>query len=100
LEKEGKIDEDAQINFIPQTFYLPSEYYLFVEEFKRLASSDNKILWIMKPISKCQGKGIFIISKLNQIALWKSKTSASANKDIKEKPLDKDKEKDKEKETI
>jgi hypothetical protein len=63
------MEEAAQASFIPQTFYLPSEYYLFVEEFNRLASSDNKILWIMKSISKCQGKGIFTISKLNQIAL-------------------------------
>ena len=28
----------------------------------------------MKPVSKCQGKGIFIINKLSQIANWKTKT--------------------------
>jgi len=27
----------------------------------------------MKPISRCQGKGIFLISKLNQIAMWRTK---------------------------
>lgn len=34
----------------------------------------------MKPTSKCQGKGIFLVSKLNQIANWKNKSTVEANK--------------------
>lgn len=80
------MEEAALVNFIPHTFFLPSEYYLYVEEFKKLASTDNKLLWIMKPISRCQGKGIFLISKLNQIALWRTKPGDRNKQPEKEKP--------------
>lgn len=36
---------------------------------------EQKPLWIMKPTSKCQGKGIFIISKINEIAKWKNRVT-------------------------
>ncbi len=39
------------------------DYALFVEEFRRCPSST----WIMKPSSKSQGKGIFLINKLSQV---------------------------------
>ena len=35
LEKEGKLEEAASYNFFPLTFYLPSEYPIFYEEFKK-----------------------------------------------------------------
>jgi tubulin polyglutamylase TTLL1 len=41
---------------------------LFVEEFRRNPNS----MWIMKPTSRSQGKGIFIINKLAQIKKWSS----------------------------
>ena len=68
LEKEGKLEESAGINFFPTTYDLPKEYSLFVEEFKKNPGS----VWIMKPIAKCQGKGIFLFNKLIQIAQWKN----------------------------
>ncbi len=68
LEKEGKLEEAASINFFPTTYDLPKEYSLFVEEFKKTPGS----VWIMKPIGKCQGKGIFLFNKLVQIAQWKN----------------------------
>ncbi len=40
---------------------------LFVEAFKREPGS----IWIMKPIGKAQGKGIFLFSKLSDIKDWK-----------------------------
>jgi tubulin polyglutamylase TTLL9 len=40
---------------------------MFVEAFKREPGS----LWIMKPIGKAQGKGIFLFSKLSDIKDWK-----------------------------
>jgi tubulin polyglutamylase TTLL9 len=27
-------------------------------------------VWIMKPIGKSQGKGIFLINRLNQLTAW------------------------------
>jgi len=34
-----------------------------VEEFKRVPNTN----WIMKPVGRCQGKGIFIVNKLKQV---------------------------------
>ena len=59
LEKE-KPDEALSFNFFPTTYTLPGDYSLFVEEFKRSAGN----VWIMKPIGKSQGKGIFLFNKL------------------------------------
>lgn len=42
------------------------EFAIFEEEFKRTGGA-----WIMKPIGRSQGKGIFIISKLKEISAWK-----------------------------
>ena len=38
------------------------DYNLFVEEFKKAP-----VPWIMKPIAKAQGRGIFLINKLSQV---------------------------------
>ncbi|CAK73860.1 unnamed protein product (macronuclear) [Paramecium tetraurelia] len=70
LEKEGKIDEANAYNFFPLTYHLPSEYPIFNEEFKK--QGDNKTAWIMKPIGKSQGRGIFLFNKIQQISQWKN----------------------------
>ncbi|KAG7384047.1 hypothetical protein PHYPSEUDO_003017 [Phytophthora pseudosyringae] len=54
-------------DFFPVTYILPGEYAIFVEEFKR-----NQGVWIMKPIGKAQGKGIFLFTKLSQISDWRT----------------------------
>lgn len=46
---------------------VPQEYGLFYEEFKRNPTHT----WIMKPVGRAQGKGIFLFTKLNQISDWK-----------------------------
>lgn len=46
LEREAGRVEAAKCDFFPRTFELPSEYHLFVEEFKRSPGST----WIMKPV--------------------------------------------------
>jgi tubulin polyglutamylase TTLL1 len=60
------LDEPPDLEFLPVTYLLPADYSLFVEEFRRSPST----MWIMKPTSKAQGKGIFIINKLTQIKKW------------------------------
>ena len=55
-------------DFVPVTYLLPADYTLFVEEFRR----NPNAMWIMKPTSRSQGKGIFIINKLAQIKKWSS----------------------------
>ncbi|CAG9461997.1 unnamed protein product [Pedinophyceae sp. YPF-701] len=58
--------------FLPKSYVLPLEYNLFVEEFKRRQGGDpERNVWIMKPIGRAQGKGIFLITKLSQISDWK-----------------------------
>ena len=55
LEKEGKSEDAQSLSFYPQTYSLPSDYAVFVEEFKRTNGQENhkhNQLWIMKPIGK------------------------------------------------
>ena len=66
LEKESKL-EAAKCDFFPTTYELPSEYHIFVEEFKKHPGT----IWIMKPAGKAQGKGIFLFRKLKDITDWK-----------------------------
>eukprot|EP00066_Takifugu_rubripes_P025670 XP_011614936.1 PREDICTED: probable tubulin polyglutamylase TTLL9 [Takifugu rubripes] len=67
LEKEFSRVEASKCDFFPCTFVLPSEYHLFLEEFKRTLGST----WIMKPAGKSQGKGIFLFRKLKDIMEFK-----------------------------
>uniref|UniRef100_A0A3Q3KPF8 Tubulin--tyrosine ligase-like protein 9 n=1 Tax=Monopterus albus TaxID=43700 RepID=A0A3Q3KPF8_MONAL len=67
LERDIGRMEASRWDFFPCTFALPSEYHLFVEEFKRSPGST----WIMKPVTKSQGKGIFLFRKLKDIIDWK-----------------------------
>lgn len=78
LEREqGKL-EAAKCDFFPKTFELPVEYHLFVEQFKR----NPGITWIMKPVARSQGKGIFLFRKLKDIMEWrKDGTRADDSKD-------------------
>jgi|LauGreSBDMM110SN_4_FD.fasta_scaffold44582_1 tubulin polyglutamylase TTLL1 len=68
--KEDKNGASLQLDFVPITYLLPADYTLFVEEFRR----NPNAMWIMKPTSKSQGKGIFIINKLAQIKKWSSQS--------------------------
>jgi len=49
------------MDIIPQTYTFPGDYSIFVEEFRRYPNST----WIMKPASGAQGKGIFLVNKLD-----------------------------------
>eukprot|EP00240_Pyramimonas_obovata_P004703 CAMPEP_0118960834 /NCGR_PEP_ID=MMETSP1169-20130426/63839_1 /TAXON_ID=36882 /ORGANISM="Pyramimonas obovata, Strain CCMP722" /LENGTH=414 /DNA_ID=CAMNT_0006908987 /DNA_START=38 /DNA_END=1282 /DNA_ORIENTATION=- len=67
LEKEARYMQAASYDFFPQTFSLPSEYSMFVDEFKKSGG-----VWIMKPSGRAQGKGIFLVSKLSQMNDWRT----------------------------
>lgn len=54
------------IDIIPSTFILPGDFSLFVEEYRRSPA----LTWIMKPSSRSQGKGIFLVNKLAQVKRW------------------------------
>jgi len=68
LQREDRHEEAAKYDFFPNTYVLPVDYGLFVEEFKHHQAG---AIWIMKPIGKAQGKGIFLFNKLSQINDWK-----------------------------
>ncbi|XP_076967967.1 putative tubulin polyglutamylase TTLL9 isoform X3 [Tamandua tetradactyla] len=71
LEREvGKL-EAARCDFFPKTFELPCEYHLFVEEFRK----NPGITWIMKPVARSQGKGIFLFRRLKDIMDWRKGTA-------------------------
>jgi tubulin polyglutamylase TTLL9 len=70
LEKERLFEQAARYDFTPTTFTLPGDYALFVEEFKKPAHAG--CAWIMKPIGKSQGAGIFLFNKLAQVSQWKA----------------------------
>jgi tubulin polyglutamylase TTLL9 len=60
---QDRAAEAAGYAFFPLTFVVPSEYRMFVEEFKRSGGT-----WIMKPIGRAQGQGIFLFNKLSQVS--------------------------------
>ncbi|KDO23960.1 hypothetical protein SPRG_10656 [Saprolegnia parasitica CBS 223.65] len=65
--KSDLLASDDVPDFWSVTFVLPMEYGMFLEDFKRCPGA----LWIMKPIGKAQGRGIFLFDKLSQISEWK-----------------------------
>lgn len=52
LERESGKMEAMKCDFFPKTFEMPSEYHLFVEEFRK----NPGITWIMKPVRELQAK--------------------------------------------
>ena len=66
LAERDDLGNYVHMDIIPQTYILPGDYSLFVEEFRR----NQNAMWIMKPSGKAQGKGIFLVNKLNQLKKW------------------------------
>jgi len=65
-EAGGPMSLPDDLDCIPSTFILPSDFALLAEEFRRNPGS----MWIMKPTSKSQGIGIFIVRKWSQVRRW------------------------------
>ena len=68
LEKSNQKHEATLYDFHPPTYVLPSEYGLFQEEFHKHPTGS---LWIMKPIGKAQGRGIFLFTRMSQVSEWR-----------------------------
>lgn len=71
-EKDGRHDESRHYCVCPTTYVLPQEYSLFVEEFRKHQGA----MWIMKPVGRSQGAGIFLVSKLAQVQQWRPTSSS------------------------
>ncbi|VVD00818.1 unnamed protein product [Leptidea sinapis] len=54
------------LDFIPTTYILPTDYNLFLEEYRK----SPQTTWILKPCGKSQGAGIILINKLSQLKKW------------------------------
>ncbi|KAL7063869.1 hypothetical protein AAHC03_04624 [Spirometra sp. Aus1] len=65
-----------ELDFIPTTFELPMEYHMFLEEFRKSPGS----IWIMKPVAKSQGRGIFLFRRIKDIEAWKWSGATSVSK--------------------
>lgn len=66
------------MDIVPMTYILPGDYVIFVEEFKKSPHAT----WIMKPTSRAQGQGIFLVNKLRQIQKWASNTKLPFNQQV------------------
>ncbi|KAI6186673.1 Tubulin--tyrosine ligase-like protein 9 [Aphelenchoides besseyi] len=62
------VENQNKMDYLPASYVLPTEYHIFVEEFKKYPSTT---IWIMKPVSGAQGRGIFLFKKLKDITEWK-----------------------------
>ena len=84
LLRAGRTSEAALLSFFPDTFNLPSEYLLFVDAFRRGGMGAEGPMgnsWIMKPIGSSQGKGIFLVNRLHQVAEWSSTVGPAVGAD-------------------
>ena len=51
-------------DIMPQTFLLSKEYMNFVEEFHKNKENSFENIWIVKPIGRSRGKGIFLTNEM------------------------------------
>ncbi|CAG4982999.1 unnamed protein product [Colias eurytheme] len=64
---DGKvISRYLYLDFIPTTYILPTDYNIFLEEYRK----SPQTMWILKPCGKSQGAGIFLINKLSKLKKW------------------------------
>jgi tubulin polyglutamylase TTLL1 len=83
LEKHRSLNgKNLNLDFIPVTFILPADYNMFVNEYRRV----NPSTWIVKPVGKSNGSGIFLINNLSKLTKWieKIKNIKANNPDNKE----------------
>ncbi|VDL61713.1 unnamed protein product [Hymenolepis diminuta] len=81
VEKKSGSKLSSEFDFFPTTFELPMEYHMFLEEFKK----NPGFIWIMKPVAKSQGKGIFLFRKLKDIEAWKKSSPFHTTSKVRKK---------------
>ncbi|KAA0157469.1 hypothetical protein FNF29_00045 [Cafeteria roenbergensis] len=59
---------------VPLTFYLPQDYGMLAEAFKRRPSKP----WIAKPVGRAQGRGIFLVTRLSQLRQFRGGSTAAS----------------------
>ena len=82
IAEKDEIGNYLYMDIVPQTYILPGDYSIFIEEFKR----NPNATWIMKPASKSQGKGIFLVNKLSQMKKWSNQETYVVSRYV-ENPL-------------
>ena len=63
-KKHGKEAAEA-FDIVPETYVLPHEALMMKRAFRERGG-----LWIMKPVGRAQGRGIFVVNKMSQITRW------------------------------
>lgn len=66
-----------RFNIIPLTYVMPQEAMMM-----RRAFHDQGGIWIMKPIGRAQGKGIFLVHKASQISKWLANRERSGTENV------------------
>ncbi|XP_046396296.1 probable tubulin polyglutamylase TTLL9 [Ischnura elegans] len=74
LREKGHLQDAELCESMPLSFELPSEYMMFVEEFRKNHGST----WIVKPAIGSQGRGIFLFQKLRDLNSIKNMRDDSA----------------------
>ena len=74
LDRVRKLNKNADKYFdiTPPTYILSKEYMAFVDDFTRSAKVEEYNLWIVKPVGKSRGKGIYLIKDISDVPLTES----------------------------
>ena len=75
--KKGGAEAAKCFDILPLTYVMPHEALMMQRAFR-----DHGGLWIMKPIGRAQGKGIFMVYKLSQITKWLAEREKSGAENI------------------
>jgi hypothetical protein len=60
-----KSNNNKGFDFLPQSFIFPKESKFLEEEMAK----DSKMIWIVKPVSSSQGRGIFLTTDFQQVRI-------------------------------
>lgn len=68
LMRMKKVFKD-EYNFFPKTWILPSEMNEFKNQFGVKCKRGGHKIFIVKPVHLCQGRGIFLVRKFEDVEL-------------------------------